>query len=561
MRDILLLFCRFLFDCWTPFLLLLCFWSSGLLGQADYRVSVFDAANQEPLAFVNIQLAGTQQGGSTDLDGQLSLTAQAGDELLVSYVGYQDAIIKLGNQRQVNIALQSTTATLQEVVVRPTENSAWRIIRAVIANRDLHDPTKMAGYAYHAHHKSVVSVDTMRYDEHKLRERQKSAAFQRDSTRRDLFLNKMHLWVNESRSIHHFRAPNRSTEEVLAYSSSLPRDFTGGLNPLAFQPLGFYQELIRLEITQQNYINPISKGTFRLYDFQLADTIVHAQDTTFIIQFQPLKNKTFLALKGLLYINTDGFAIENVIAEPADQEQTLQFKIQQQSRRIDGRWFPEQLQADLFFEMGQQNLSIAYGFRNRSFLFDHNWSVPDAGLFSHYRKKGSSSQQAMTDSLRVIPLLDREATTYAYWDTLADLRTARRVLGAYNGLVQIMASGLLTGKKLDVVIPDILALNPYEGARLGMGLKTNPRWLKRLHLYGYAGYGLEDQTWKYGGAVELPIYEARDLRLRWRYENDLVAPAGTNFLQAQNNPWSGWTARSLILDRLDRRKEVEAALI
>ena len=55
-------------------------------------------------------------GTATDFDGNFSINAQNGEVLIVSYVGYQNSRITVGNQSNYNISLQTDNA-LEEVVV------------------------------------------------------------------------------------------------------------------------------------------------------------------------------------------------------------------------------------------------------------------------------------------------------------------------------------------------------------------------------------------------------------------------------------------------------------
>ena len=546
----------------------------ALSGQSqDYRGQIIDE-NGSPLVFASVQVKSSTRGVFSDLDGQFAIRASISDTLLISYVGFETQSIVLDDDLWLSVRLQSTGLLLEEVVVRPEENPAWRIIREAIANKRIHDPRELPGYSYEAFHKTILSVDSIRNptigqgrkERPMTPKRQRRDSLQRLAQarleyRQNLFLNEMHVWVTETRSQHAFRAPSQYQETVLASQSSMPNDFTGGINPIDFQPFGFYQDIIRLEVTDQNYVNPLSRGTFRHYDFLLADTIVHDQDTTFIIQFWPQTKKSFVALKGLLYINTDGFAIENVIAEPADTTQTLQFTIQQQSKRVNGRWFPHQLNADLFLQMAAAGAYLGYGFRNRSVLSNVVLKAPPAKQFNHYRKVVEPTGGDLSDSLRLLPLEPREANTYAYWDSLPELRKAHRLLKSYNGLVRVFSSGLWTGKVVDLVVSDLWHVNAYEGNRLGLGLKTNARFSPHFSLYGYAAYGTQDQRWKYGAAAEGILYQHRDVRLRVSYADDLAEPGGIDYLSSINNPWAGWSARSLVLNRMDRQEFWRAEMV
>ena len=58
-----------------------------------------------------------QQGVVTDLDGHFTIEASPEDVLVVSYIGYVEQHIKVGDKTELNIVLQQDTYTLDEIVV------------------------------------------------------------------------------------------------------------------------------------------------------------------------------------------------------------------------------------------------------------------------------------------------------------------------------------------------------------------------------------------------------------------------------------------------------------
>lgn len=66
---------------------------------------------------VNIAIKGSKSGTNTDADGSFKLNVSANAVLLVSSVGYGTQEVRVGNRSVVNILLQSSASTLDEVVV------------------------------------------------------------------------------------------------------------------------------------------------------------------------------------------------------------------------------------------------------------------------------------------------------------------------------------------------------------------------------------------------------------------------------------------------------------
>ncbi len=72
----------------------------------------------EPMIGVSVLVKGTTVGTITDFDGKFSLDVPAGKNTLeVSYIGYKNQIVAVGNNTQLNIKLQPDTQALDEVVV------------------------------------------------------------------------------------------------------------------------------------------------------------------------------------------------------------------------------------------------------------------------------------------------------------------------------------------------------------------------------------------------------------------------------------------------------------
>ena len=65
----------------------------------------------------NIMVKGTGTGVRTNIDGEFSIEAATGDELIVSFIGYLTQTIKIDSQKTLNIKLLEDTKTLEEVVV------------------------------------------------------------------------------------------------------------------------------------------------------------------------------------------------------------------------------------------------------------------------------------------------------------------------------------------------------------------------------------------------------------------------------------------------------------
>jgi TonB-linked SusC/RagA family outer membrane protein len=91
--------------------------ASGSLLQETIQGTVTDASTGEPLPGVNIVIRGTTQGAISDMNGSFSIEADAGDVLLISYVGYVTQEITVGDETTLTISLEPDVMGLDEIVV------------------------------------------------------------------------------------------------------------------------------------------------------------------------------------------------------------------------------------------------------------------------------------------------------------------------------------------------------------------------------------------------------------------------------------------------------------
>lgn len=71
----------------------------------------------ENLPGVNIIIKGTTAGTSTDFDGNYTISVPANATLVVSYIGYFDKEISVGENTTLNVVLEMSTKSLDEVVI------------------------------------------------------------------------------------------------------------------------------------------------------------------------------------------------------------------------------------------------------------------------------------------------------------------------------------------------------------------------------------------------------------------------------------------------------------
>lgn len=89
---------------------------SAIIAQQKTISGTVTDANSIALPGVTVQVKGTNNGTTTDLDGKYTISAEGGS-LIFSYVGFDKQEIAIGNQTTINVSLTEDVKQLSEVVV------------------------------------------------------------------------------------------------------------------------------------------------------------------------------------------------------------------------------------------------------------------------------------------------------------------------------------------------------------------------------------------------------------------------------------------------------------
>lgn len=99
----------------------------------------------ETLIGVSIRIKGTNQGTSTDTDGNFNLTVPSANTILqISYIGYQTQEVTVNAQRTINIVLQPDSKSLNEVVVTGYQSERKKDLTGSVAVVDVDEMKKQA---------------------------------------------------------------------------------------------------------------------------------------------------------------------------------------------------------------------------------------------------------------------------------------------------------------------------------------------------------------------------------------------------------------------------------
>ncbi len=520
---------------------------------------VIDQASKKPLAFVNMVVNDSRYGGTSDIDGKFNIRSNEPiSKLQITYVGYEDTSIQVRGRDSLLIRLRQVHYELPEIAVLPGVNTAHRIISNVTQNKDRNDPEKLDSFSYTAYDKMYFTID-------------RDTLSVLDSIIADTsmqkirkFIDEQHFFLMETVTERKFMAPERNHEKVIASRISGFKDPIIVFMISQMQSTSFYDDII--EIMGKSYINPISKGSLNKYFFLLQDTAYTAQnDTVFIISYRPRKGTNFDGMKGVLSVNSNGWAIQNVIAQPAESDGMFEIRVQQLYEQFDeGQWFPVQLNTDLklrFVQVGTAGANMHMIGIGKSYLKDlelepglvarqfSNIEVevdPDA-----YRMKENFWNQHRVDSLT-----KQEKRTYTFIDSIGEEYHFDEIAGTMDALL----TGEIPWGHVNLDMDKFVRYNDYQGLYLGLGAHTNGRFSEHLKVGGFWGYGFKDKTAKYGANASLRLWRKHDMKLGISYYWNAVESAGVNFFDDSDNLMRPENFRELLIRRMNMTENISGYL-
>ncbi len=529
-----------------------------------YSGKITDYQTNEPLPFVNVTFGSKNQGVTSDVNGRFLIkSSRKIDTLFCSFVGYEPLVFSLGNinpKQSLTLQLRKKEFELKDFVIRPTENPAHRIILAAVENRDRNNPMKNSSFGYTSYNKMVftsnVLQDTM------------ALKIANDTTLQDSiskmmrrtvdFFKEQHIFMMESVNKRIFKAPDKNYEKIIASKVSGFKDPIFSLLITQVQAVSFYDDMFML--LDKKYVNPISSGSTSRYYFEIQDTTYRNTDTIFIITYRPFLGSKFDGLKGVLYINSNGYAIQNVIAEPDRKGGGFNISIQQQYELVENeKWFPTQLNTNFFFNSVEANGYKILGI-GTSFIQDiklntkiKNSEFGDVEIDLDVESPKSSEDLLI--SYRHEPLTTQELKTYALIDSIGREEHFEKFLNR----AKVFMTGRIPVSIFEIDITNLIRFNEYEGWRPELGIYTGNKLSRHFSLGGYYAYGFNDFRNKYRLEGVWNINRLRNTKFSVAYQDDIAESGSQNFYFEPKVLLDGNYFRRYFVTRFDRSEKFEVA--
>lgn len=522
----------------------LLFNSTYVFGQYKINGVVKDSLTNEPLAFTTIIFNDSKNLGiSTDINGRFFIeTDEEIQNLYLSHIGYKSKQIlfkSIKKKQNLELLLEPYSESLPETIIT-LKNPGLKLIKKVIERKDTNNPKKLNSFLYTSYSKTVVDYNN------------------KDSLKK----NENYTFLTELVSKRMFLKPDLDNEEILASKMSGIKQ--SDLYFLAYEnlPFSFYEE--PLVLLNQNYLNPLSVSALKTYKYKLEDTYFQKNDTIFIISFRPKAYKHINSLKGILYISSDNYAVQNVIAEPYEAGK-IHLKIQQQYKKTNNHWFPEQLNYQATFtpilNKKSDTLKTTWLIDNKTFIENVSINPPLKRTDFKYEnlflnEVTNKKASILIAENRAESLTQKEIKTYQTIDSIADVFNFENKLN----LITKLPFGKIALKNIDIDLKHLIKINRFEKFRLGFGLSTNEKFDNNISFSGYYGYGFKDKLSKYGVKCDYVLNHTNDLIISASWDNTLIETGNYGIPFNSESPFFDFNPRNFMSAQFDKNKAVNVSI-
>jgi hypothetical protein len=502
------------------FLLLLL---TATVSQAQIRVTgrVSDGQTGEALPFVSVYVKNTTFGTTTDAEGSFSLRfANAPDSLTVSYVGYVTLTkaVKWGVSAQtINFQLEPGALKLQEVVVRPGENPAFRIMRQVIAHKKVNDKRKLTAYQYEAYTRMQFFVDNVAQKKKKIGIRSVVNSLV-DSSMYVLSEDGkkvLPVFMSESMSDFYYNRDPHRVKEVIRSTNITGVGLQDG-NLVAqvigssYQDYNFYQNWV--SVLRKDFISPIAEGWKGSYAYELEDSLYVGDTWCYQIKVEQ-KRAQDLAFNGHIWIADGSFALRKIdltISKSANINLVESIHLLQESLPTEtGAWLPVKTDITMKIARFSENRP---GIIARIYTSGKNIVVNSPQKAAFFDQPIELAQKANTASKEYWDLHRPDSLTAAdkeVYETIEAIVASPKV-DRFANTARFIGTGYAKVGSFQVgPWPYTYAFNNLEGHRVEGGFKTNADFSDKWELSGWAAYGTRDQRGKYGATARYIISRRR----------------------------------------------------
>jgi hypothetical protein len=468
---------------------------------------VSDAKTKESLPFVNVVFVGKAIGTTTDMDGRFLLeTNQSVDSVSVSFVGYETLKkpIQRNKTQIINFELKGSSISLREVVIKPGENPAHRMLKNIIENKHKNDREDLDAFEYEVYNKVQFDLNNIPEDlkNKKIFKQFKFMFDNIDSANGEK--PALPMFITESVSdVCYKRNPKSYKEQIKAVKvSGIKNESVNQFLGDVYQNVNVYDNYIL--VFGKSFVSPLADFGLLFYKYYLVDSAYVDNNWSYHITFMPRRRQepTFA---GDFWVHDSTWAINRIevsIASDANINFVNGFSAYQEYDLVDGKWMLKLDKLLVDFNLAEKTMGV-YARKTSSY---RNIIINQPREEKYYigadnvtvAKDASEKHEDFWVTARHDSLNENEKSIYQLVDTIKTLPAFR----TYVDVISLMVSGYHVVGNVELgPYFTTYSFNRIEGNRLRLGGRTSNQFSKKLMLEGYGAYGFKDEKIKYGAGL------------------------------------------------------------
>lgn len=542
------------------FLILLLFLPLVSFGQKTkvYGV-VTDGLSGEVMPYVSVHFKDSKIGTLTDSVGYYEIdTYYATDSLVFASSGYLKKIVavKRDQSQEINVVLPILESEYDEViVVAPDEFPSTILHKKVIANKKINDKEKLDSYEYEVYNKVQVDLNNIgdKFKERGIVQRLDLVMDYLDSTEDGKSI--LPVLLSENISDFYFKNnPTKKKEVVKATRISgvenlQVNQFLGDM----YLDVNIYDNYIYL--FGKNFISPVSNSARSFYKFYLEDSTFIDNQWCYKLRFRP-KRVGDLTFIGEMWIHDTTYAVKQFKADisPDVNINYVQGLYIEHSFDLVAPEVWMLTEEKMIADLKITKKTGVYGFFGRRHSTRKNFKVNEPRPTEFYRSDNTVEMEEGADNrseeywagVRHNPLSNTEEGIDEMIDSLSEVTFFKFL----KNMIYFVSTGYYPVKKIEIGSAySIFSVNPVEGARTALALRTSNNFSRKIELGARVAYGFKDQRFKYGFTLRANLSQKKRTLLSSYYNYD-IEQIGQSSSAASVGSTFGTLLRTGPLDKL-----------
>lgn len=506
--------------------------------------TVTDSGTGEPIPFAAILLENTRIGTVTNDQGNyLIITDAPVYKIRFSYLGYitQTHIITPGKTQTLNVKLDETSVSLNEIVVKPKrvkysnkDNPAVELIGKVIENKTFNRKEGADYLTYDRYEKMKFGLINLNENFTRLKAfKEFEFVFDNiDSTTQAGKFN-LPLYLKETYSTHYYRKDPAAEKEIIKaektinFAEYIDNNGVSSTFRYMFQDINIYDN--EIFFLTNKFLSPVANTAPVFYKYFIIDTSLVDSTRCIKLFFEPRNPEDFL-FHGFLYITSDSiYAIRKIdmsFNKGINIDWVKDVRIVQDFKKSGERsWMLALDDVIIDFQVtseapgmfGQRIVSYS-GYSVNEPLDNSIFSGPDIAL----KADASLKNGEYWESVRIPPLTETEMKIYSTVDSVKKIDSFKRQMN----IVMLLTTDWLNFGKIEIgPVTNFYSYNPIEGSRVKFSLRTTPEFNKWIYFEPMVAYGFGDNQLKYNLKTTLSLtgtsiyqFPVKSLMLSYGYD-------------------------------------------